>query len=371
MWRTGMKTRFILIGYGWRADFFHRIAKELPEQFEITAAVLRTEERAKEVGESKGVFATADLEVALATKPDFAVLCVPRAITAGYLERLMEKQVLVLCETPPADSVEELNHLWEMKEKYQGRVQVAEQYFLQPLYAAILKVIEKDMLGEVSNMTLSALHGYHAISIFRKVLGVGFENCKIKGKKYVFPVVNTNGRAGFDRSGKVVDAERNVITLEFESGKVAFLDFASHQYFSHIRTRRLNVQGVQGEINDMDVYYLDQRAATEAYPNGEYIPVKETFNRIDFGPYNNDVPTHQGIMLGKEFLYENPFYGARFNDDEIAMADCLVRMKHYVETGEEFYSLKDALQDAYLSILTYEVGENESVVYTESQKFGK
>ena len=50
-----MKTRFIIIGFGWRADFFYRIAKMMPERFEISAGVLRTKQRAEEVAEKEGV----------------------------------------------------------------------------------------------------------------------------------------------------------------------------------------------------------------------------------------------------------------------------------------------------------------------------
>ena len=52
----------MIIGYGWRADFYYRIAKLLPERFSVCAGVLRTEERAKEVAHKEGVFATSDLD---------------------------------------------------------------------------------------------------------------------------------------------------------------------------------------------------------------------------------------------------------------------------------------------------------------------
>ena len=45
-----MITNYMIIGYGWRADFYYRIAKLLPERFSVCAGVLRTEERAKDVG---------------------------------------------------------------------------------------------------------------------------------------------------------------------------------------------------------------------------------------------------------------------------------------------------------------------------------
>ena len=45
---------------------------------------------------------------------------------------------------------------------------------------------------------------------------------------------------------------------------------------------------------------------------------------------------------------------ARLSDDEIAIATCLERMAHYVETGESFYSLSEASQDHYLSTMIAE-----------------
>ena len=129
----------------------------LPERFSVCAGVLRTEERAKEVAHKEGVFATSDLDQALERKPDFAVLCVPRDVTKDYLVKLMKKGIPVLCETPPGKNVEELKELWEMSQKYNGRIQIVEQYFLQPYYAGILDIIKQGYLGNVSSIMLAAL----------------------------------------------------------------------------------------------------------------------------------------------------------------------------------------------------------------------
>ncbi|MFR5337121.1 MAG: Gfo/Idh/MocA family protein, partial [Blautia producta] len=229
-----MKTRFIIIGFGWRADFFYRIAKMMPERFEISAGVLRTKQRAEEVAEKEGVYATENLDEALKTNPDFAVLCVPRTIVKEYLVRLMEAGLPILCETPPAQNVKELCELWEETKRLKGRVQIIEQYFLQPYYAASLEIIRKGFLGETTGVMLSALHGYHAVSMFRKYLGIGFENCRIRGQKFISDITATNGREGFDQSGKKVQFERDWASIAFDNGKTAFLDFAGEQYFSMI-----------------------------------------------------------------------------------------------------------------------------------------
>ena len=101
-----------------------------------------------------------DLDEALSQKPDFAVLCVPREIAKDYLVQLMEKGIPVLCETPPGKNVAELNELWTLSQKYNGRVQIVEQYFLQPYYASILDIIKQGYLGTTSSVMLSAPVSY-------------------------------------------------------------------------------------------------------------------------------------------------------------------------------------------------------------------
>lgn len=353
------KARYLVIGYGWRTDFFYRIAQLCPERFEVCAGVLRTRERAAQVSEEKHIYATEDLEKALETKPDFAVLCVPKAIGGEYLLRLMERGVPVLKETPPASSLEEMTALWEAKEKYGGRVQVAEQYFLQPYYAAVLQIIGQGYLGEVSNISLSAVHDYHAVSVFRKVLGVGFENCVLEGREFRFPVTQTNGRQGFVYDGTVKLAERKWGYMQFDSGKTAFLDFSGEQYHSLIRARRWNVQGKRGEINDMVVRFLTK----------ENLPVEQKLRRLDMGINNNKEWALKRILFLDKSVYENPFYPARLNDDEIAVAACLWKMKEYVDTGVEFYPLEEALQDAYLGLMMDQAIASGEKVRTRTQKW--
>lgn len=55
------------------------------------------------------------------------------------------------------------------------------------------------------------------------------------------------------------------------------------------------------------------------------------------------------------------------NDDEIAVASCLEKMKVYVETGKDFYSLKEAAQDTYLSFMIEKaIGSGEEIVTENS-----
>lgn len=354
-----MKTKILIVGHGWRTQIFFRAIHNLSSDMEVVGTLMHSKKRAMEVAEETGIFATDSFEEAVALKPDFVIVCVPRQVMKDYIIRFMKEGIPVLCETPPGRTVEELNELWQECVRYNGKVQVAEQYFMQPYYSAVKKIIDNGTLGEVENVNMSAIHGYHAISIFRKWLGLGFENCTIRGTRFSFPVTKTRDRAGWHETGEIIYPNRDRVELVFENGKTAFFDFDHDQYFSPIRSRSWNVQGVRGEIRDMSVCYLDNRNR----------PVMEQMHREDDGVNNIDGWSHMYISFKGERVYENPFSGMRINDDEIAITDMMVRMKRYVETGEEFYPLREGLQDAYIDFTMEEALISGNTICTESQSW--
>ncbi|MBO5372656.1 MAG: Gfo/Idh/MocA family oxidoreductase [Lachnospiraceae bacterium] len=354
-----MKTKILIVGCGWRSQIYFRAIRNLKEHMEIVGVLMHTKQRAEEVAKETGVFATDSFEEAIALKPDFTILCVPRPVMKEYIIRFMKAQIPVLCETPPGRNVEELNELWQEKLRYNGKVQVAEQYFMQPYYSAVQKIIDNGTLGDVLNVNMSAIHGYHAISIFRKWLGLDCENCTIRGSRFSFPVTKTRDRAGWHETGEIVHPNRDRVELVFENGKTAFFDFDHEQYFSPIRSRSWNIQGLRGEIQNMSVCYLDKYNR----------PVTEAMHREDDGVYNIDGWSHMYISFRGERIYENPFSGMRINDDEIAVTDMMMRMKKYVETGEDFYSLRDGLQDAYLDFSMEEALTTGNIIETQSQNW--
>ena len=149
--------------------------------------------------------------------------------------------------------MESLNGVWEQYNKYNAKVQIAEQYIEQPLYAAWDKVIRKGCLGRIENINISSLHGYHGASMIRRYLDTGYEGGVLYGKRFWFDVTETYGREGMVFDGEIFSCSRDRLTIEFDSGKTAFFDFSDPaQYHSFIRTRQLTVQGVRGEIDESD-----------------------------------------------------------------------------------------------------------------------
>lgn len=355
-----MKMKILLVGCGWRSQIFRRAVDYLKEELEFCGVLMHSEKRAKEVEAETGIRATADFEEAVSFKPDFVILCVPRPVMKDWIIRFMELSIPVLCETPPGKNVDELNELWQEKIRLNGKVQVAEQYFMQPYYSALQNIIDSGILGSVSNVNISAIHGYHAMSIFRKFLGLDCENCTLSGHRYEFPVTKTRDRAGWHETGELLSSGRDRVDMVFENGKTAFFDFDHEHYFSPIRSRKWNVQGTRGEIVNNVVCYLDERNR----------PVTETLHREDDGVNNIDGWSHMYISFRGKRVYENPFYGARLNDDELAIVDMMMRMKKYVETGEDFYPLRDGLQDAYLDFMHEKAVETGEIIHTTTQSWG-
>ncbi|MDE0310842.1 MAG: hypothetical protein OXI52_01155, partial [Caldilineaceae bacterium] len=73
------------------------------------------------------------------------------------------------------------------------------------------------------------------------------------------------------------------------------------------------------------------------------------------------------IQAGEHWWYRNPTLPAELTDDEIAIADLLLRMADYVRGGEEAYSLAEACQDRYLDILAAQAADTGQPVHSQHQ----
>lgn len=355
------KIRFGIIGAGWRSRFYITVARQMPEQFEITGVLMRDQEKAALLSAQTGVKTFTSFEQFIAASPEYVVVSLPRSVTPEYLQLLMKLGMPVLCETPPAWSVEELEQLWRTAGEFQSKIQVAEQYFARPMIAAQLRAVELGLLGEVSFIEQSVCHGYHGINLIRRFLGVGFEECEISGQSFSIPATQTCTRAGDLRPEQytVHNARRDLCTFSFASGKTGVYDFSGEQYRSFIRHSRIQVLGRQGEIIDDKVYWLSE----------EGIPASGELTRMDLGVrYNIDGYCNRSVTLGERELYKNPFMPARMGDDELAIAWCMKNMGEYVRgEAEPVYPLREALQDTYLALCMDQALETGGKIHAGTQ----
>ncbi len=353
---------FVLIGAAWRADFYLRIAAALPERFRVVGVLARDEAKGTTLECQWHVPTFRDLETLLqATAPDFAVISTPWAMTPVFIKTLAELDIPALAEPPPAPDLAGLKKLVPLI-KRNAKVQVAEQYLFQPLHAARLELVKSGRLGTISQVQVSVAHGYHGMSIMRAFLGIKFENASITAKSFTSKIVEGSDRSGLPKREKLIDSKQVIAQFAFMNkqgeDKLGVYDFTGDQYFSWIRAPRLLVRGERGELSDTTVRYLKDFKT----------PVTLELTRHDAGHEGNlEGYFHQGITAGETWLYRNPFASARLSDEEIAIATCLEKMAAYAKGGKSFYSLAEAAQDHYLSLMMEEALETGKTSRTKMQ----
>ncbi len=351
--------RFSIIGgSGFRAQYYLRISKALPDLFQVTGMVVRNEEKAKEM-EKQWNIPTYPTLAALLDKetPDFVVVSANPQACATYILELAKHQIPALAETPPAPDFAGLIMLHEKLTEKGAKVQVAEQYHFHPIQQARLSLINEGRLGKITEATVSISHFYHGVSLLRKMLAVGFEDVEIRGKRFYSHLVAGPSRAGYPAEEKIVKAPRDLVWLDF-GDKLGIYDFTKDQHRSWIRSNHLSVRGERGEIFDNRVKLLKDFKT----------PVHIDLKRINKGEYENQEGLFlYGILAGEDWAYKNPFVPARLYDDELAIATCLVKMIDYVQGGPSFYSLREASQDYYLGMKMEEALTTGETIKTSRQ----
>lgn len=348
---------FAVVGAGWRTDFFLRVAAVLP-QMNVCGVVVRNETRACEVESDWGVPSFASIsDLMQARQPSYVIASVTAEAMPEVCIELAGHAVPILAETPPATDLEGLTSLYLQLSRQGARIQVAEQYWAQPLHAARQAVVDSGVLGPINQVNLSVCHGYHAMSLIRRLLGVGFEAATIRGQRFVGRAVAGPDRSGPPEAEKIVDVETDFASLDF-GDRIGIYEFCLPQYRSWVRGQRVCIRGKRGEIVDDRVTYLKD----------EVTPITNRLVRHEAGRKGNLEGLHlKAIQFQDDWVYRNPVLPARLSDEEIAVAQCLLDMQRFVEQGRPFYSLEEASQDQYLALACTKAIETGGTVQTEAQ----
>ena len=341
--------RFGLIGGGWRAAFFARVAKVLPDKFELCGSWLRNKEKCAEWARLYGGKACCSIKELTELKPDFIVVSVSYNAQTDILEELINYSVPIMMETPLGHDTENLERVKHIVGDKKELVKTAEQYLYWPMYMAWSNIKTQGLLGIIENMNMSALHGYHAVSVMRHFLDVGFQHCTLHGFRHKYDIAKTGDRSGILFGAEKSSYTRDVVSIVFENGKTVLYDFSGEQYHSLIRTRSMLIQGDRGEINWETVKYL----------NADNVPVKQQLERFTLGINDNNKLCLRYITLGNEVVYTNPYGDARLNDDELAVAAMLEDMgKLFNGMGGKAYSFEDSVRDAEIAAAMTRACEN-------------
>jgi predicted dehydrogenase len=333
--------RFGLIGTGWRSEFFARLARQAPDAFTVAGVVSRSPERAAEVASDWGVPTFAAVEDLLTTDPEFVIPCVPWGEMGPTTSAVARAGVAVLAETPPAADLEGLRQLWD-EVGSTGLVQVAEQYLLMPQHAARLVLTRQGVIGEVTSVQVSSTHLYHAISMIRGFLDAGRGPVTVHAQSFTAPLANPLSPAGWSGSAEPEPLATTLATLDFGDARMGLYDFTDNQWWNPLRARRIVVRGSLGEI-------VDEKVTRLVDP---YTPVESHLVRRQAGlDLNLEGVDLQHVSFDGRVVWRNAFPGARFSEDDLAVADLLAATAAWRRgDGRPPYPLADACADHQIAL---------------------
>lgn len=348
-----------VIGTGWRAEFFLRLATLLPERFTVVGATARRPEVAEDVRARWDVATySTPSELIRKQKPEFVISSVPWSANPEVVTELVAAGIPVLCETPPAPDLAGLRALWAEVGTREA-VQVAEQYLAFPGHSARRELVRSGIIGEVSSVQVSSTQGYHAVSIMRGLLGAGFAPATVSATRFSGPLVDPLGRDGWSDDDTPRPAGNVLATIDFGDGLGGLYDFTDNQWHNQLRLRRILIRGSHGEIADDTVVRL---AAPRTI-------LRSALVRSQLGhDLNLDGYDTEHLSFDGRIVYRNPFVGLRLMDEEIAIASMMTGMAAWVrDEGPPPYPLAQACQDHLISLAVDQAVETGNRVLTAVQ----
>jgi predicted dehydrogenase len=344
-------TTFALIGSGFRAQMFLKVARELGT-IRCAGAVVRSP-RPLDVP----TFTSLD-ECLRECAVDFVLTATSREVTARYIADAVDRDLPVLAETPPAPDLDGLRVLWSAVGGSE-LVQVAEQYLMMPSHAARAALVTSGVIGTPTQVQVSSTQQYHAVSLIRGLLGVGRGPVSVRATRFVAPLVNPLSRAGWTDDEEEYLTTTTIATLDFGEGRSGLYDFTEQQTRNQLRFRRLTVRGSAGELHNDEVVRMTGPRTLLHSP----LVRRQTGHDLDLIGYDTE-----HISFGSQVLYRNPYVGRRWMDDEIAMATLLERTASWVRgDGPPPYPLAEGAQDQQIALAIEQSADSDTTVTTSSE----
>jgi predicted dehydrogenase len=341
-------TTFVLIGSGWRARMFLKVARELGT-VRCGGAVVRTQRKFD-------VPAFTSMNDCLRElSPDFVLTATPSSVTPYVIADAVDRGLPVLAETPPAPDLDGLRALWSAVGD-SGLVQVAEQYPMMPSHAARAALVATGAIGTPTQVQVSSTQHYHAVALIRSLLAAGRCPVSVRATRFTAPLVSPLSRAGWTDDEEAHPTTTTIATLDFGDGRSGVYDFTEQQTRNQLRFRRFTVRGSAGELHNDEVVRMTGPRTLVRTP----LVRRQTGYDLDLIGYDTE-----HISFGSEPLYRNPYPGRRWMDDEIAMATLLERTAAWVRgDGPEPYSLAEGAQDQQLALAIEQSADSDTTVIT-------
>ncbi|MDN3495723.1 Gfo/Idh/MocA family oxidoreductase [Planococcus sp. APC 4015] len=332
--------RFAVVGTGWRSDFHIRMARAAPDRLEAVAVVANSDAAAERTAAKWGIPVVRTLEDALAFAPDFVIAAVSWPSMPSVVTELVALGAHVLAETPPAPTADGLRELWSAVGG-SSLVQVAEQYMLMPGHASRLAIARSGVIGVPTAVQVASTHLYHATAIMRSLLDVGMDEAVVNARTFSAPQADPLTFDGWVEDPSPSPKTTTIATLDFGDGRMGLYDFVDNQWWNPLLARRIVVRGSLGEIVDDTVTHLTGEGVIIS-------PISYRRTGVDMNLEGNEVVS---ASFEGHLVYENPWRGCRFSEDDIAVASFLEQTGRWARgDGPEPYPLADACQDHLLGL---------------------
>lgn len=356
---------FGVVGSGWRARFFVRMARAFPDRFACVGVVTRSAARGAQVEREWGVPTVRTVEELVTgagsagtDRPAFVVTATPWPVTPGVVREVVGLGVPVLAETPPAPDEEGLRSLWA-DVGATGLVQVAEHSVFMPAHVARKAVVDSGLIGEPTSVQVSSTHLYHAVGLVRWLLGVAPGAVQVRASSFAAPLLDPVTRDGWTGAGQPAPASTVLATLDLGSGRSALYDFTDNQWHNPLRTNRIVVRGSLGEIVGDDVTRWAGPRTVLTAP----ILRRQSGREQDLDGFDAEHLSLEGTVL-----WRNEFLGARLADDELAVAGLMAATAAWVRgDGPPPYPLAQGCQDHLVGLAIQRAADSGEVVRTEAE----
>lgn len=326
----------VVIGDGWRGEFFCRVAQAVPQWLQVSAVVGHHSDRLERLAKTYGVRVGADMAVLDEVPSDFVSVAVSWSATPGLAVDLAKRGKYVLCETPPAPDMEGLRRLWDETHDCRELIQIGEQYYRMPGHASRLAVLRQGALSTVNSVQIASTHLYHAVSLMRCYLGIGRVAATVNARVFTSPMINPLQRDGWTVDPEPEPIASTLATVDFGDGRYGVYDFVDNQWWNPLLSRRVVVRASLGEmVDDTVLRWVDGTPVT---------------SHIEYRRLGRDMNLEGNEVASASFdgnvVYRNPLPGGRLSEDDLAVADHLVAMGRYARgEGDAIYSLADGMHD--------------------------
>jgi predicted dehydrogenase len=311
------------------------ILKALPDQVDLVAVWGRSEDSARQLGESLDTPWYTDLDRLIAEKePQIGVVSVAYSANGVVGRMAVEHGLHVLLETPIAHDLDEADAIIRIAEEKGLKVEVSEQFHRRPLEQIKLKLLETGLFGDVYvSFNDYAGHGYHGISVMRSYLGFDAKPIRVTGAVKTYPLIpHWSMNAG--TFGPRDETQEHGI-VEFEGDKLGIFHWTSVGYDSALRwwrSSRFMAEKGMGITTGVGLDVEEQLSLLA--PGGEgpqFITLERRWERCDGGALVAIV-AHTGDPDLPIVRWDNPFrpevqgHGVQWHDDEIGVASCLMSL---------------------------------------------